>query len=129
MSYTDLATDAHFVFMTNNFTLAASTICRLYRRRWEVELFFKWIKQYLRIKTFFGNTANAVKTQVWIAISVYLLVAIERKRLGLSLSMGEIMQILRLSLFEKTPILQVLSQATMTNQQSHDANPLPLLDI
>jgi hypothetical protein len=129
VSYTDPVTEAHFVFMTNNFTLAASTICRLYRRRWEVELFFKWIKQYLRIKTFFGNTPNAVKTQVWIAISVYLLVAIERKRLGLSLSMGEIMQILSLTLFDKTPILQVLSQATMTNQQCDDANPLPLLDI
>ena len=92
-------------------------------------MFFKWIKQYLRIKTFFGNTPNAVKTQVWIAISVYLLVAIERKRLGLSLSMGEIMQILSLTLFDKTPLLQVLPQATMTNQQCDHANPLPLLDI
>lgn len=129
VSFTDLTTDVHFVFLTNNFTLAASTICRLYRSRWEVELFFKWIKQYLRIKTFFGNTDNAVKTQVWIAISVYLLVAIERKRLRIALSMGEIMQILSLTLFEKTPILQVFSEAKMTIQQLDLANSLPLLEI
>jgi hypothetical protein len=129
ISFVDPATDVHFVFMTNNFTLAASTICRLYHCRWEVELFFKWIKGYLRIKAFFGNSANAVKTQVWIAISVYLLVAIQRKQLGLSQSMGEIMQILSLTLFEKRPLLQVFAEARMTTQQGDDANSLPLLEI
>lgn len=129
VSFTDPATQVHFVFMTNNFTLAASTICRLYHRRWEVELFFKWIKQYLRIKAFFGTSQNAVKTQVWIAISVYLLVAIQRKQLSLTQSMGEIMQILSLTLFEKTPILQVFSEANMTTRQLDDLNSLPLLEI
>lgn len=129
VSFTDPATDVHFVFMTNNFTLAASTICRLYHCRWEVELFFKWIKGYLRIKTFFGTSANAVKTQVWIAISVYLLVAIQRKQLHLKQSMGEIMQILSLTLFEKTPLLQVFSEARMTTQQFDDVNSLPLFEI
>jgi hypothetical protein len=129
VSFTDPATDVHFVFMTNNFTLAASTICRLYHCRWEVELFFKWIKGYLRIKTFFGTSANAVKTQVWIAISVYLLVAIQKKQLHLKQSMGEIMQILSLTLFEKTPLLQVFSEARMTTQQFDDANSLPLFEI
>lgn len=129
VSFTSPETGEHFVFMTNNFTLAASTICRLYHCRWEVELFFKWIKGYLRIKTFFGNSANAVKTQVWIAITVYLLVAIQRKQLALPQSMGEIMQILSLTLFEKRPILQVFLEAKMTTQQLDDANSLPLLEI
>lgn len=129
ISYTDLENEVHFVFLTNNFHLAASTITRLYHCRWEVELFFKWIKQYLRIKAFFGTSSNAVKTQVWIAITVYVLVAITRKHLHASQSMGEILQILSLTLFEKEPILQVLSYAKMTIQQDDDANSLPLLEI
>jgi len=129
VSFTDLETGAHLVFLSNNFTLAASTIARLYHCRWQVELFFKWLKQNLRIKAFFGNSENAVKTQLWIAISVYVLLAIIRKRLELSQSLTEMVQILSLTLFEKTPILQVFSEAKMTNQQCDDLNPLPLLDL
>jgi hypothetical protein len=110
VSFVDLETGMHYVFLTNNFMLAASTICRLYKCRWQVELFFKWIKQYLRIKAFLGNSDNAVKTQVWIALCTYLLVAIVRKRLALTLSMGEMLQILSVTLFEKTPILQAFSR-------------------
>ncbi len=129
ISFTDPTTGVHFVFLTNNFDLAASTICRLYHCRWEVELFFKWIKQYLRIKAFFGTSANAVKTQLWIAVSMYVLVAIVRKRLDVSQSLGQILQILSLTLFEKTSILQVFSEAKMTIQEIDNCNSLPLLDI
>jgi hypothetical protein len=89
--------------LTNNFTLPALTIAQIYKQRWQVELFFKWIKQHLRIKAFYGTSENAVKTQIWIAVSVYLLVAIVRKRLGLETSLYQILQILSLTLFEKTP--------------------------
>jgi hypothetical protein len=129
ISFTDPTTGVHFVFLTNNFDLAASTICRLYHCRWEVELFFKWIKQYLRIKAFFGNSDNAVKTQLWIAISMYVLAAIIKKRLHITQSLGQMLQILSLNLFEKTPILQVLSEAKMTIKQIDNCNSLPLLDI
>ena len=129
ITYTDLENDVHFVFLTNNFRLAASTVARLYHCRWEVELFFKWIKQYLRIKAFYGTSENAVQTQLWIAITVYVLVAITKKHLDTSLSMGEILQVLSLSLFEKTPILQVLSAAKMTTREIDSCNSLPLLEI
>lgn len=129
VSFTDPTTDVHFVFLTNNFSLAASTICRLYHCRWQVELFFKWIKQYLRIKVFFGHSPNAVKTQLWIAISVYVLVAILKKNLDASQSMGELLQILSLTLFEKTPLLQLFLEAKMTIEQSDKRNSLPLLEI
>ena len=99
------------VFLTNNFVLDAMTIALLYHARWKIELFFKWIKQYLRIKAFYGTSENAVKTQVWVAVCVYVLVAILKKELRLERSLGEILQILSLTLFEKTPILQVLSQS------------------
>jgi transposase len=108
--YYDAENDRRFVFLTNNFTLAALTIARLYKCRWQVELFFKWIKQHLRIKTFYGTSENAVKTQVWIAISVYVLVAIVKKELGVEQSLHEILQILSVTLFEKTPIFQALSE-------------------
>ena len=98
------------MFLTNNFTLPALTIAQLYKCRWQVELFFKWIKQHLRIKAFYGTTDNAVKTQVWIAISVYVLVAIVKKELELERSLYEILQILSVTLFEKTPIFQALSE-------------------
>jgi hypothetical protein len=98
------------IFLTNNFTLSALTITELYRCRWQVELFFKWIKQHLRIKAFYGTSENAVKTQIWIAISVYVLVAIVKKRLKLNQSLYTILQILSVTLFEKTPLLQALSQ-------------------
>lgn len=100
------------VFLTNNFTLPALTITQIYRLRWQVELFFKWIKQHLRIKVFFGTTENAVKSQIWIAISVYVLVAIIKKRLNLSASLYEILQILSLTMFERTALNQLLTLST-----------------
>src|SRR5438552_9716178 len=111
VSFVDPKTGRRLVFLTNNFTLAASTIAKLYKCRWRVELFFKWIKQYLRLKAFYGNTPNAVRTQVWTAVCAYTLVAIARKELDLAPNMGELMQVLSLMLFEKTPINQVFSGA------------------
>ena len=106
--YYDADTDKHLIFLTNNFTLAAIIIAQIYKARWRVELFFKWIKQHLRIKKFYGTSENAVKTQIWIAISVYLLVAILRKELGLDVSLYTLLQFLSVSVFEKTPISQAL---------------------
>lgn len=113
IGYRDPLTGKKLVFLTNNFTVSALTIAHLYRCRWQIELFFKWIKQHLRIKTFYGTSDNAVRTQVWIAIAVYVLVALLRKRLRLSLSLHAMLQILSLTLFEKTPLLQVLSNPDM----------------
>jgi hypothetical protein len=113
------------VFLTNHMTLDPLTICELYRLRWQVELFFKWIKQHLRIKRFFGTSENAVKTQVWIAVSVYVLVAIARKRLKVDLSLHEMLQILSITPFEKTPLFQLLTQST--NQPLLDQNPNQLI--
>ena len=129
ITFVDAETGRRFAFLTNNFTLAASTFPRLYKSRWQVELFFKWIKQYLRIKTFFGNSPNAVKTQVWIAISAYVLVLIARRELKLSPPMGEILQVLSLMLFEKTPIFQVFSQPTSKNGDAENHNSLWMLDF
>ena len=103
------------MFLTNHFGLPALTIAELYRSRWKVELFFKWIKQHLRIKAFFGTSENAVKTQVWIAIAVYVLVAIVKKRLGPEASLYTILQILSLTLFEKTPLDQLLANSDSEN--------------
>ena len=108
VSYFDPERSKRLKFLTNNFTLPARTIADIYRQRWQVELFFKWIKQHLRIKAFYGTSENAVKTQIWIAVSIYVLVAIVRKRLGLEISLYQILQILSVTLFEKTPILQAL---------------------
>jgi len=108
ISYFDAETNKRFVFLTNNFMLPALTIVQLYKCRWRIEIFFRWIKQYLRIKTFFGTTENAVKTQIWIAISVYVLVAIIKKELEIDLILGEILQILSIALFEKVLITQGL---------------------
>lgn len=110
IKYVDPDTGKRLVFLTNNFVLDALTIAQLYKCRWQVELFFKWIKQHLRIKTFFGTSENAVKTQIWIAISSYVLVAIVKKELKLDRSLNDILQILSLGLFEKTPIFQALSE-------------------
>jgi hypothetical protein len=110
VGYRDPQTGKSLVFLTNNFTEPALTIAQLYRCRWQVELFFKWIKQHLRIKAFYGTSENAVRIQVWVAISIYVLVAIVKKRLCLSASLYTILQILSLSLFEKMPVLQALSQ-------------------
>jgi len=124
--YFDKKTKKRLVFLTNNFDLPAITIAQLYKCRWQVELFFKWIKQHLRIKAFYGTTENAVKTQIWIAISIYVLVAIVKKRLKLDRSLYSILQILSVSLFEKTPILQVLSAADYENDTPYDDNQLNL---
>src|SRR5206468_6299920 len=97
------------VFLTNNFELPARTVADLYRCRWQIELFFKWIKQHLRIKSFFGNTENAVKTQIWIAVCVYVLIAIVKKRLALEASLYTILQMLSVTAFEKTPLNQLLN--------------------
>jgi hypothetical protein len=129
ISYFDAETDKRFVFLTNNFTLPALTIVRLYKCRWRIEIFFKWIKQYLRIKTFFGTTQNAVKTQIWIAISVYVLVAIIKKELKIELSLGEILQILSIVLFEKVPIMQVLTKSKSQNKNFQFHNQLLLFDL
>jgi IS4 transposase len=109
--YVDPETGKRLVFLTSNFTLDALTIAQIYHARWKIELFFKWIKQYLHIKAFYGTSENAVKTQVWVALCVYVLVAILKKELRLDRSLGDILQILSLALFEKTPILQVLSRS------------------
>ena len=112
--YFDPEANTRLVFLTNNFTIAAKTIADLYKCRWQIELFFKWIKQHLRIKAFYGTSENAVKTQIWIAISVYVLVAIVKKELKLDQSLYTILQILSVTLFEKMPILQVLSKNNYT---------------
>lgn len=124
--YYDTTTKKRFVFLTNNFELPAITIAQLYKCRWQVELFFKWIKQHLRIKAFYGTTENAVKAQIWIAISIYILVAIVKKRLKLDRSLYTILQILSVSLFEKTPILQVLSTDDYENDTPDNDNQLIL---
>ena len=128
IAYRDPETGKALVFLTNNFALPPLTIARLYKCRWQVELFFKWIKQHLKIKHFFGTTENAVKTQVWIAISVYVLVAIIKKRLDLDASIYTILQILSLTMFEKIPLLQLLSQAEPTDQSHPSHNQLNLFD-
>jgi hypothetical protein len=129
ISYLDVATRKRFKFLTNNFTLPALTIARIYKCRWQVELFFKWIKQHLRIKAFYGTSENAVKTQIWIAVSVYVLVAIVRKRLGLKISLYQILQILSVTLFEKTPILQALQPSDSQDDLLDCANQLNLFDL
>jgi IS4 transposase len=116
------------VFLTNNTELPARMIADLYRCRWQVELFFKWIKQHLRIKSFFGTSENAVKSQIWIAVSVYVLVAIVKKRLNLSASLYEILQILSLTMFERTPLDQLLARIPPAPDQPLDANQLILFD-
>jgi len=129
VSYLDLETKKRFKFLTNNFTLPALTIAKIYKSRWQVELFFKWIKQHLRVKAFYGTSENAVKTQIWIAVSVYVLVAIVRKRLGLEASLFQILQILSVTLFEKTPILRALQASDFENDLAESANQLILFDL
>lgn len=124
----DVEKERSFVFLTNNFVLPALTIAKLYRCRWQVELFFKWIKQHLRIKAFFGTSENAVKTQVWIAVSVYVLIAIMKKRLNLDHSLYSILQILSVTLFEKVPLIQALSKMEPRANTSDDANQLILFE-
>jgi hypothetical protein len=128
IKFNDPQTGKHLVFLTNNFALDALTIAKLYKSRWHVELFFKWIKQHLRIKAFFGTSENAVKSQIWIAVSVYVLVAIVKKRLALSVSLYEMLQILSLTLFEKTPMNRLFDDAAWQNLPRDDPNQLNLFD-
>jgi IS4 transposase len=126
--YVDPDTSKRLVFLTNNTLLPALTIADMYRCRWQVELFFRWIKQHLRIKSFYGTSENAVKTQVWTAISVYLLVAIIKKRLNLNRSLFPILQILSVSLLEKTPIQQALAVFTGEEIEHDYSNQLILFE-
>ena len=129
VSYLDVKTRKRFQFLTNNFMLPALTVAQIYKSRWQVELFFKWIKQHLRIKAFYGTSENAVKTQIWIAVSVYVLVSIVRKRLALEASLYQILQILSVTLFEKTPILQALQASDSQEELPDPGNQLILFDF
>ena len=129
VTYHDAETDRRFVFLTNNFTIPALTVAELYKSRWQVELFFKWIKQNLRIKAFFGTSENAVKTQVWIAISTYVLVAIIKRELKVDRSLSAILQILSLTLFEKTPVIQALTAKTTPDSDDRIFNQMTLFDL
>ncbi len=129
VTYYSVETAKRFVFLTNNFSVAPLTVASLYRSRWRIELFFKWIKQHLRIKRFFGTSANSVKTQIWIGVSVYVLIAIIKKQLGLKHSLYTILQILSLSLFEKTPILSLFDDYDEQVQTTDSTNQLNLWEI
>jgi len=129
VTYFDAETKKRLKFLTNNFALPALTITQIYKCRWQVELFFKWIKQHLRIKAFYGTSENAVKTQIWIAVSIYVLVAIARKRLGLEASLYQILQILSVTLFEKVPISQALEASDFQDNLVADRNQLILFDF
>ena len=126
IKYHDVETDKTLVFLTNNFELPALTIAKLYRCRWQVELFFKWIKQNLRIKTFYGTSENAVKAQVWIAISVYVLVAIMKKRLKIEASLYTMLQVLSVTIFERMPVLQALTEQDSKTITDDNSNQLIL---
>jgi hypothetical protein len=129
IAYYDADTKKRLVFLTNHFDLPALSVAQLYRLRWRVELFFKWIKQHLCIKAFFGTSLNAVKTQIWIAISVYVLVAIVKKQLRIEKSMNEILQILDIALFENMPVKQLLTKHYQTSSKESDSNQLNLFDF
>jgi len=124
--FKDVESGKTLVFLTNNFALPATAICALYKSRWQVELFFKWIKQHLRIKKFYGTSENAVKSQIWIAVSVYVLVAIVKKRLNLDASLYTLLQIFSLTLFEKMPIQQAFAGSSYNSEQSSNCNQLNL---
>lgn len=128
VKYYDSETKKILVFLTNNFTLPPLTICMLYRSRWQVELFFKWIKQNLRIKTFYGTSENAVKTQIWIAVSVYVLVAIMKKQLNIRASLYTILQVLSVSAFERTLLYQLLEQSDYKSETTETNNQLTLFN-
>ncbi len=128
IAYYDETQDKSLVFLTNNFKLPALTITEIYRKRWQIELFFKWIKQHLRIKAFYGTSENTVKTQIWIAISVYVLVAIIKKELNLEQSLYTILQIISVTLFEKIPLLQALTDAEIMEENTETNNQLNLFN-
>ena len=127
--YYDTELDRYFVFLTNNMEISAQTVSELYHERWKIELFFKWVKQHLRIKAFYGTSANAVKSQVWIAICAYLLVAIIKKKINTELSLYTILQILSVSLFEKVAINQLLTQTDSRYLEDQSRNQLNLWDL
>ena len=129
IKFFDSEHDLYLTFLTNNFSLEALTIAELYKSRWKIELFFKWIKQHLRIKVFFGTSENAVKTQVWIAVSIYVLVAIIKKRLALKPSLYTILQILSVTIFEKTPISQALTETDAIDKTDGNDNQLKLFNL
>ena len=128
VKYRDPDTQNLYVFLTNNFSLSAFTIAELYRCRWQVELFFKWIKQNLRIKSFYGNTENAVKSQIWIAISVYVLVAIMKKDLNLEANLYTILQILSVNIFDRTPLFQAVTNLDYKSESDNKNKQLKLND-
>ena len=129
ISYYDADINKRLVFITNNFTLDALTIAKLYKCRWQIELFFKWLKQNLHIKAFFGTSDNAVKTQIWIAVSVYVLIAVIKKELRLQHSLAEILQILSIALFEQVPLQQILTENPMKNENSQNYKQLSLFNL
>jgi hypothetical protein len=129
IKFKDEQTGKEFIFLTNNFKLKASDITQLYKHRWKIELFFKWIKQHLKIKSFWGQSENAVKTQVWIAVSVYVLVAIAKKRFMLKQSLYEILQILSISIFERMPINQLFQQTQLQYFKEQKDNQLNIFDL
>lgn len=129
VKYYDEERDKTLVFITNNFVYSAEIIAQLYKERWKIELFFKWIKQHLRIKQFFGTTLNAVNTQIWIAVSVYLLVAIMKKKLKLEQELYTILQILSISIFEKVPVNQLFENKNYKNNYDSDCNQLKMFDL
>jgi len=128
VSYMDLEKNKRYVYLTNIFTVSAKTVADIYKQRWQVELFFRWIKQHLRIKTFYGTSPNAVKTQIWIAISTYLLVAIMKKRLDLPGSLHTILQILEVNIFNKRSFIQIVKDAHKQESEPAPCNQLNLFN-
>lgn len=129
IKFKDQQSGKFLIFLTNNFHLSAKEIAQLYKHRWKIELFFKWIKQHLKIKSFWGQSENAVKTQVWIAVSVYVLVAIAKKRFILKQSLYEILQILSISIFDKMPINQLFQQTQLQYFKEQKDNQLNIFDL
>lgn len=129
IKYYDQEQNRTIVFLTNNFEADALQVTKLYKYRWQIELFFKWVKQHLRIKVFWGESANAVKTQIWIAVCTYVLVAILKKELKISISTNEILQILSVSPFDKTPVNQLLKKDDNKNNEPDNSNQLILFDL
>lgn len=128
LSYVDLEKNKRYIYLTNIFTVPAKTVADIYKQRWQVELFFRWIKQHLRIKTFYGTSPNAVKTQIWIAVSIYLLVAILKKRLDLPGSLHTILQILEVNIFDKMSIIQIVKDAYKQEPEPVLCNQLNLFN-
>jgi len=128
VKYHDTVTGKTFNFLTNNFTIPAQTVADLYKQRWQVELFFKWIKQHLRIKSFYGTSENAVKSQIWIAVTVYVLIAIIKKRLGIKENLYTILQVLSITVFEKTPLVQAVTGSAYKNEKASNVIQLKLFD-